>query len=99
MCPHTAIYVSSYCEVAGVCVAAIPDIRCGQILLYMCSHTAIYVSSYCYMCPHTVRLQACVSLRYLIYDADNRCAWKSVESDVAQVLPHVMLTYAGVYVC
>jgi hypothetical protein len=42
MCPHTAIYVSSYCYV------------CVLILLYMCPHTAIYVSSYCYRC--TIRL-------------------------------------------
>jgi hypothetical protein len=55
MCPHTAIYVSSYCYI------------CVLILLYMCPHTTIYVlhvSSYyyicatyvssCYcMCPHT----------------------------------------------
>ncbi len=38
MCPHTAIYVSSYCYM------------CVRILLNMCPHTAIYVSSYCYMC-------------------------------------------------
>jgi hypothetical protein len=49
MCPHTAIYVSSYCFI------------CVVILLYMCPHTAIHMSSYCYkcvlillyMCPHT----------------------------------------------
>ncbi len=49
MCPHTAIYVSSYCYI------------CVLILLYMCPHTALYVSSCCsicvllllYMCPHT----------------------------------------------
>ncbi len=54
-CPHTAVYVSSYC-----CI-------CVLMLLCMCPHTAIYVpsysrvphsgytqyvSSYCYMCPH-----------------------------------------------
>ena len=37
-----------------------------------------------------VRFQACVSLRYLIYDAENRCAWKCIEGVVAQVLPHIM---------
>jgi hypothetical protein len=37
MCPHTAIYVSSYCHI------------CVLILLYTCPHTAIYVSSYCYI--------------------------------------------------
>ncbi len=64
-CPHTAIYVSSYCYI------------CVLILLYMCPHTSVYVSSYysyggwapfcwcllrcshttililVYMCPHT----------------------------------------------
>ncbi len=35
MCPHTAIYVSSYCHI------------CVLILLYTCPHTVIYVSSYC----------------------------------------------------
>jgi hypothetical protein len=37
-CPHTAVFVSSYC-----CI-------CFLILLYMCSHPAIYVSSYCCTC-------------------------------------------------
>jgi hypothetical protein len=53
MCPHTATYVSSYCHI------------CVLILPYMCPHTAAYVSSYCHiychicvlillhMCPHT----------------------------------------------
>jgi hypothetical protein len=53
MCPHTTIYVSSYCYI------------CVLILLYMCPHTAIYVSSYfyicvlilLYMCPHTENLE------------------------------------------
>jgi hypothetical protein len=50
MCPHTAIYVSSYC-----CIFVL-------ILLYMCPHTAVcassycYVSSYCYIC---VRILLC----------------------------------------
>ena len=35
-CPHTTIYVSSYCY------------TCAFILLYMCPHTTIHVSSYCY---------------------------------------------------
>jgi hypothetical protein len=42
MCPHTAVYVSSYC-----CM-------CVLILLYVCPHTAVYtavyLSSYCYKC-------------------------------------------------
>ena len=38
MCPHTAVYVSSYCYI------------CVLILLYMCPHTALYVSSYCSIC-------------------------------------------------
>ncbi len=38
MCPHTAVYVSSYCYM------------CALILLYMCPHTAMYVSPYCCMC-------------------------------------------------
>jgi hypothetical protein len=38
MCPHTAMYVSSYCYV------------CVLILLCMCPHTSMYVSSYCYVC-------------------------------------------------
>ncbi len=50
MCPHTVMYVSSYCYI------------CVLILLCMCRHTVMYVSSYCYtcvlvllyMCPHTV---------------------------------------------
>ena len=54
MCPHTAIYVSSYRYI------------CVLILLCVCPDTAICVSSYCYvyvlillyMCPHTAM---CVS--------------------------------------
>jgi hypothetical protein len=52
MCPHTALYASSYCS------------RCVLLLLHMCPHTALYVSSYCsarqrlsdgssLLCPHT----------------------------------------------
>jgi hypothetical protein len=49
MCPHTAIYVSSYCYI------------CVLILLYVSSYPALYVSSYCSICvlmliyvnPHT----------------------------------------------
>jgi hypothetical protein len=49
VCPHTAVYVSSYC-----CI-------CVLTLLCVCPHTAVYVSSYCciyvlillYICPHT----------------------------------------------
>jgi hypothetical protein len=37
MCPHTAIYVSSYLKVANVVYVHI---------YYRCPHTAIYVSSY-----------------------------------------------------
>jgi hypothetical protein len=40
VCPHTAVYVSSYCYM------------CVLILLYMSAHTAVYVSSSFYMCPH-----------------------------------------------
>jgi hypothetical protein len=36
MCPHTAIYVSSY--------------SCVSSYYYMSPYTAIYVSSYCYIC-------------------------------------------------
>jgi len=39
--------------------------------------------------PHA-RAQACVSLRYLIYDADNRCAWPSVEGMVGEMLPGIL---------
>jgi hypothetical protein len=64
MCPHTAIYVSSYCYVCVLillcrkCVALLLGTGlymcpltavCDLILLYMCPHTAIYVSSYCYI--------------------------------------------------
>ena len=35
MCPHTPLYVPSYCRI------------CFLILLYMCPHTAVYVPSYC----------------------------------------------------
>ncbi len=54
MCPHTAIYVSSYCY---ICVLI--------LVLCMCPHTSImYVSSYCYICvlilPHL-----CPSYYYL----------------------------------
>ncbi len=54
MCPHPAIYVSSYCYV------------CVLILLCMCPHTAMYVSAcpessryscVCYVC---VRILLCV---------------------------------------
>ena len=55
MCPHTAIYVSSYCKM------------CVLILLYMGPHTAVCVSSYScicvlrllYMCPHTAIHVSC----------------------------------------
>ena len=55
MCPHAAVYVSSYCyirvlillygcrNVSSYCYI------CVLILLYMCPHTAMYVSSYYYI--------------------------------------------------
>jgi hypothetical protein len=49
MCPHTAIYVSSYCYICVLILvgaATVSDIYV-LILRYMCPHTAIY------MCPHT----------------------------------------------
>ncbi len=46
MCPHTAMYVSSYCYV------------CVLILLHVCPHTAMYVSSYCYVCV-LIQLRIC----------------------------------------
>ncbi len=70
MCPHTAVYVSSYCYV------------CVLMLLYMCLHTAIYVSLYCYivcpsvcvlillyMCPHTRTSTYCIAT----------CSWREVQ--------------------
>ncbi len=68
MCPHTAMYVSSYCYMCPHTVCMCPQTTicvlillyrghhtttCVLILLYMCPYTAIYVSSYYYMCPHT----------------------------------------------
>jgi hypothetical protein len=44
MCPHTAIYVSSYYDIC-VLVLLYDDI-CVLILLYVCPHATIYVSSY-----------------------------------------------------
>jgi hypothetical protein len=66
ICPHTAVYVSSYC-----CV-------CVLILLHICPHTAVYVSSYCCvcvlillcMCPHTavyVSSYCCTSVAILLH--------------------------------
>jgi hypothetical protein len=61
MCPHTAVYVSSYCYIGVL------------ILLYRCPHTAICVSSYCYMC---VLMQGAVIHTYIyiyIYIYHNIC--------------------------
>ena len=58
MCPHSAIYVSSYCYMCPqryICVLILPtyvssycDV-CVLILLHMCPHITIYVSSCCYV--------------------------------------------------
>jgi hypothetical protein len=64
MCPHTAIYMSSYSYI------------CVLIQLYMCPHTAIHVSSYSnicvlihvHMCPHTA-IYVCALIA-------SSCAWK-----------------------
>ena len=54
MCPHTAIYMSSYLFICGCMAGAdarnCPNVSayyymCVFILLYMCLHTTIYVSS------------------------------------------------------
>ena len=56
MCPHTAVYVSSYCCICVLILLYVSSYCCicVLILLYMFAYTAIYVSSYCYMCPHTL---------------------------------------------
>jgi hypothetical protein len=46
MCPHAAIYVSSYCYLCPHAAIYV------LILLCMCPHAAIYVSSHCDLCPH-----------------------------------------------
>jgi hypothetical protein len=70
-----------------VCIAAIPDIRRGQSVCVEVSRER------CGAGAASRNADVCWRIRMLTY------AWKSVESDVVQVLPHVMLTYAGVYVC
>ncbi len=55
VCPHTAMYVSSYCYI------------CVLILLYMCPHTAVYMSSYCYICPHTAIYLSSYCCTYAVY--------------------------------
>ncbi len=43
MCPHTPMYVSSYCYMCPHTTT-----RCVLILLYVCHHTALYLAlSYC----------------------------------------------------
>jgi hypothetical protein len=42
ICPHTTIYVSSYCYISV------------RMLLYMCPHTAIYLSACYYICVLTL---------------------------------------------
>jgi hypothetical protein len=53
MCPHTAIYVSSFCYMCPHTAVCVLILLYVSSYCYMCPHTAIYVSSYCYMCPHT----------------------------------------------
>jgi hypothetical protein len=69
MCPHTTIYVSSYCYICvlillyGHTYSSIRThmCKCGNILLhicvlillYMCPHTTICVLIQLYLCPHT----------------------------------------------
>jgi hypothetical protein len=82
MCPHTAIYVASYCYIFVL------------ILQYMCPHTALYVSSYCYICglillymcphtavcPHTEASYAAVSelcFFFLMSQLDTTCSTKA----------------------
>jgi hypothetical protein len=49
LCPHTAVYVSSYCY---VCVLILLYV-CVLMLLYMCPHTAMYfVLILLHMCSH-----------------------------------------------
>jgi hypothetical protein len=58
MCPHTSIYVSSYCYTrccpAGTKqnapLSLVHHYICVLILVYMCPHTTICVSSKYYMC-------------------------------------------------
>ncbi len=47
MCPHTAMYVSSYYYVCVVILLYM------SLLVYFCPHTNLCVSSYYYICPHT----------------------------------------------
>ena len=68
MCPHTAIYVSSY---GYVCVLTLLYMSsygyvCVLILLYMCPHTAMYVSSHCYICV-LIRLYVCPHTAIFLY--------------------------------
>ena len=53
MCPHTAIYVSSYCYMCVlILLMSTYCCICVFILLCMCHHTA-NVLVLIYMCPHT----------------------------------------------
>jgi hypothetical protein len=55
MCPHTTIYVSSFCMCVQGFALYVSSYyyMCVLIPLYMCPHTTIYVYSYYYICPHT----------------------------------------------
>ena len=57
MCPHSTVYVSSYCYI------------CVLILLYMCPHTSIYGCPHTtiYVCPHTVYMCPQTTI-YVSYD-------------------------------
>ena len=55
MCPHNAIYVSSYCYVYVLIQLYVSSYRyiCFLILLYMRPHAALCALILLYMCPHT----------------------------------------------
>jgi hypothetical protein len=75
MCPHTVLYVSSYCYV-----------RVLTPYCSMCPHTAIYVSSYCYVCSSDKRMRCLPTLCFASAPQRLRlCLWHA--SSVLAALP------------
>ena len=67
ICPHTAIYVSSY-GYKYVLILLYVSSRyyiCVRILLYMCPHTTVYVSTY--YCTCVIILLCVLRLLYCLY--------------------------------
>ena len=86
MCPHTAIFVSSYC-----CI-------CFLILLCMCPHSAIFVSSNCCRCPHTavyVSSYCCICVHILLYMCPHAAIYVSSYCYICVLIPRDTAEHIG----